>query len=55
MGSGKWSASFFGPNAADDASPAVEEATTVPNGVAGQFDVSSSYTNVVGAFAAKKK
>ena len=51
MGMGTWEAEFFGPAAveADGDVPA----TMVPNGVAGTFDVSSTYTEIVGAFAAE--
>ena len=40
IGAGMWDAQFYGPNAAVDATAAVVN-TTLPTGVAGQFDVSS--------------
>ena len=52
---GNWSGQFFGPDA--DVSEEVMEdpATHLPSGVAGQFNASSTYTSVVGAFAAEKQ
>ena len=29
--------------------------STFPSGIAGEFDVNSNYTKIVGAFAAKRK
>ena len=51
--SGGWSANFYGPNAAT--TNAVATNNTLPSGVAGQFDASSKYTKVIGAFAAEKQ
>jgi hypothetical protein len=48
--SGNWTAKFYGINA----SPAATN-DTLPSGVAGQFDASSKYTKVIGAFAAEKQ
>ena len=55
-GSGTWEAQFYGPSPAgdEDASDPVKN-RTLPSGIAGEFDVESSYTKVVGAFAAKKQ
>ena len=53
-GTGTWDAQFFGPNADEEALPRVID-RTVPSGVAGQFEVGSSFTRVVGAFAAEKR
>ena len=52
---GDWSGAFFGPNAAGaTATTEAEDAETkLPSGVAGEFNVSSTYTKVVGAFAAE--
>ena len=50
-GQGYWNAKFFGP-AADTDDPDVV-ANTVPSGVAGDFQVDSKYTKIVGAFAAE--
>ena len=68
-GTGTWSGQFYGPSADDlnvalrAANPGVddsdlilaEDASTLPTGVAGQFNVSSNtgHTRVVGAFAAE--
>ena len=50
-GMGTWNAQFYGPAADTDA---MESANTkLPSGVAGQFNVGSAHTNVVGAFAAE--
>ena len=70
-GTGTWSAQFYGPSADNlnaalrSANPGVAETdlnladneSTLPTGVAGQFNVSSNtgHTRVVGAFAAEKK
>ena len=51
---GTWGAKLFGPSPDADSSQAAKN-RTVPSGVAGQFDVNSSYTKVVGAFAAEKQ
>ena len=51
--SGDWSANFYGPNAATTNIAATNN--TLPSGVAGQFDASSKYTKVIGAFAAEKQ
>ena len=51
--SGSWSANFYGPNAAETNEVATNN--TLPSGVAGQFDASSKYTKVIGAFAAEKQ
>ena len=53
-GMGTWDAQFYGPNAATDAEDDVVN-TTLPSGVAGQFNAGSVHTNVVGAFAAEKQ
>ena len=69
MGAGTWSGQFYGPSADDlnvalrAANPGVaetaldlaEDKSTLPTGVAGQFNVSSNtgHTRVVGAFAAE--
>ena len=53
-GMGTWDAQFYGPNADADADADVVN-TTLPSGVAGQFNAGSLHTNVVGAFAAEKK
>ena len=52
---GGWSGSFFGPNAAAGTATTVAEDpdTKLPSGVAGEFNVSSKFTKVVGAFAAE--
>ena len=50
---GDWSANFYGPNAATTNTLATNN--TLPSGVAGQFDASSIYTKVIGAFAAEKQ
>ena len=60
---GTWNAQFYGPSAetlnadatAEERVPTADAATTMPSGVAGDFNVSSLYTAVVGAFAAEKK
>ena len=52
-GTGNWNAQFYGPSA--DAEAGESENTKLPSGVAGEFDVSSAHTNVVGAFAAEKQ
>ena len=49
-GMGTWSARFFNAPAAADA---MDEDPSAPSGVAGKFGVSSTYTKVVGAFAAE--
>ena len=56
MGLGTWDAQLFGPSPSgdDDISDVVKN-RTVPSGVAGQFDVDSLYTKVIGAFAAEKQ
>ena len=54
-GTGDWTAIFYGPNADVTAMPAENVDTKLPSGVAGEFDVSSIYTKVVGAFAAEKQ
>ena len=56
-GAGTWNGQFYGPNAsdlvaADDKSTATD-ANTFPSGVAGEFNANSTYTAVVGAFAAE--
>ena len=51
-GMGTWDAQFYGPNADTDATDEVIN-STLPSGVAGQFEVGSDYTKVVGAFAAE--
>ena len=48
-GTGTWSAQTYGINDTDK----VE--STFPSGIAGEFDVRSTYTKIVGAFAAKRK
>ena len=54
-GMGQWSGQFYGP-AADVSEEVMEDPKThLPSGVAGQFNASSTYTNVVGAFAAEKQ
>ena len=53
-GTGTWSAQTYGINAETDDSDAVKQ-RTFPSGIAGEFDVSSTYTKIVGAFAAKRK
>ena len=69
MGTGTWSGQFYGPSASDLntalrlANPGVADSalnlaevdSTLPTGVAGQFNVSSNtgHTRVVGAFAAE--
>ena len=52
---GRWSAEFYGANAAEGASDAVIN-RTLPSGVAGEFDVGTitGFTKVVGAFAAER-
>ena len=54
IGTGDWDAQFYGANADTDATDRVKN-RTLPSGVAGQFDVDSLYTKVVGAFAAEKQ
>ena len=56
-GTGTWSAQTYGINADEgcDADDAAERQRTFPSGIAGEFDVNSTYTKVVGAFAAKRK
>ena len=66
MVTGNWSGQFYGPSAANlnaalmlenpDATDMAEVDSTLPTGVAGQFDVSSEsgHARVVGAFAAEK-
>ena len=49
---GTWEAGFFGPAAVRDVT-VMTQTTMVPSGVAGQFEVNSVYTNIVGAFAAE--
>ena len=55
-GMGTWSAQFYGSSPAgdEDISDAVKN-RALPSGVAGAFDVDSTYTKVVGAFAAEKQ
>ena len=54
---GTWSAQFYGPTAAEatDTMAAEDPATILPSGVAGEFNVGTAHTRVVGAFAAEKK
>ena len=52
---GSWSANFYGPSALETSNKRDTDADTLPSGVAGQFNVGSSYTRVIGAFAAKKQ
>ena len=53
-GTGGWSGQFFGPDADESDEVMDDPATHLPSGVAGQFNANSTYSNVVGAFAAKK-
>ena len=54
VGEGDWSAAFFGPNA-DPNDEDADVNTTLPGGVAGQFNAGSIYTKIDGAFAAEKE
>ena len=58
-GTGTWSGQFYGPNAADirdeDDDSTANDANTTPSGFAGEFNASSTYTAVVGAFAAERQ
>ena len=51
---GTWSANFYGPDfeATPNKRDTVDDA--LPNGVAGDFNVGTANSRVVGAFAAKK-
>ena len=59
---GGWNGQFFGPDAAEatamlegeDPDP-IDPSTHFPSGVAGEFNAHSSFTSVVGAFAAEKQ
>ena len=53
IGMGGWNAQFFGPDADPDVARAAN--STLPSGVAGNFNVGSTYTNVIGSFAAEKQ
>ena len=54
-GTGMWSANFFGPDHMETPSKRDDTDDTLPSGVAGQFNVGTDNTRVIGAFAAKKK
>ena len=58
-GAGMWNAEFYGPSAQDfenaDEDTTATVANTTPSGVAGEFNASSTYTSVVGAFAAERE
>ena len=53
--SGTWEAQFFGSSPKDDMD-AIDSVKNrkLPSGIAGIFDVESSYTKIVGAFGAEK-
>ena len=52
---GTWSGQFYGPDADTSDEVMDDPATHLPSGVAGQFEAQSTYTSVVGAFAAEKQ
>ena len=52
---GEWNGQFFGLDADESEEVMEDPATHLPSGVAGQFNASSLYTSVVGAFAAEKQ
>ena len=54
-GTGTWSANFFGPDYEATPSKRDTNADTIPSGVAGNFNVGTDNTRVIGAFAAKNK
>ena len=54
-GMGTWNANFFGPDYEATPSKRDTNADTIPSGVAGNFNVGTDNTRVIGAFAAKKK
>ena len=49
---GSWSANFYGSAADTDEDTREAANNKLPSGVAGEFNVGSDYTRVVGAFAA---
>ena len=54
LATGTWSANFYGPDFEDTPSKRDDVTNTLPSGVAGQFNVGTTNTRVIGAFAAKK-
>ena len=52
---GEWSGQFYGADADESEEVMEDPATHLPSGVAGQFNADSTYTSVVGAFAAEKQ
>ena len=53
-GMGNWGAQLYGASPATNATDPVKN-RTLPSGVAGEFDVDSLYTKIVGTFAAEKQ
>ena len=51
---GTWNAKFYGPSDSDTPSKRDSVTDTLPSGVAGDFNVGTEHTRVVGAFAATK-
>ena len=61
QGMGTWNGQFYGPSALDltlieeDGMSTADNDNTTPSGVAGEFGANSTYSTVVGAFAAERQ
>ena len=52
---GTWSANYYGLNADETANKRDSNLNALPSGVAGEFDVGTDYTRVIGAYATTKQ